>query len=366
MFKDVGIMGGLVVCYLLVLFFNGSLGLDMASSYALGVVLIVIAGMITRQQTEIPMQNLALLAVCILMGAYFQMAFELPVIGSVVIGGVLLAGLGFTMKWAIGSFLLFILFITHALVGAVELGTDGWIQNITGNILTSEQGKYLFIFTSMMMFALRFCADFIESKLGLSPIGILLVSAILACVGLNMASNITTFQSALIALAIYGIGKTFFWPTMLAVASDRYPRTGAVAISIMGGIGMLSAGLIGGPGLGYAKDRFSGEALQEHDSNSSSEFFAASKSENPSSFLFFEDSYGLDGKKLGAISGKLSTARLILETGKVEEFDKSKYEADDEKRMLKENDYKSNKEIEKELIAAGIMTAGTPGSGRCL
>ena len=256
MFKDVGIMGGLVVCYLLVLFFNGSLGLDMASSYALGVVLIVIAGMITRQQTEIPMQNLALLAVCILMGAYFQMAFELPVIGSVVIGGVLLAGLGFTMKWAIGSFLLFILFITHALVGAVELGTDGWIQNITGNILTSEQGKYLFIFTSMMMFALRFCADFIESKLGLSPIGILLVSAILACVGLNMASNITTFQSALIALAIYGIGKTFFWPTMLAVASDRYPRTGAVAISIMGGIGMLSAGLIGGPGLGYAKDRF--------------------------------------------------------------------------------------------------------------
>ena len=31
--------------------------------------------------------------------------------------------------------------------------------------------------------------------------------------------------------------------------------------------------------------------------------------------------------------------------------------------MLKEeNDYKSNKEIEKELIAAGIMTAGTPGN----
>ena len=32
---------------------------------------------------------------------------------------------------------------------------------------------------------------------------------------------------------------------MLAVASDRFPRTGAIAISIMGGIGMLSAGLIG-------------------------------------------------------------------------------------------------------------------------
>jgi DHA2 family metal-tetracycline-proton antiporter-like MFS transporter len=31
-----------------------------------------------------------------------------------------------------------------------------------------------------------------------------------------------------------------------------------VAISIMGGIGMLSAGIIGAPGLGYAKDRFAG------------------------------------------------------------------------------------------------------------
>ncbi len=34
-----------------------------------------------------------------------------------------------------GSFLLFVLFVAHLLIGAVELGTDGWIQNITGNIL---------------------------------------------------------------------------------------------------------------------------------------------------------------------------------------------------------------------------------------
>ena len=45
--------------------------------------------------------------------------------------------------------------------------------------------------------------------------------------------------------------KWWWWATMLAVVGDRYPQTGAVAMSIMGGIGMLSAGLIGGPGLGY-------------------------------------------------------------------------------------------------------------------
>ncbi|MDQ6630212.1 MAG: hypothetical protein M3Y82_00460, partial [Verrucomicrobiota bacterium] len=185
---------------------------------------------------------------------------------------------------------------THALVGAVELGTDGWIQNITGNLFTSEQGKYLFMWTSAIMFGLRFCANFIEKRLGISPVGLLLICASLACIGLNLASTMTSFGLALLALGIYALGKTFFWPTMLAVASDRFPRTGAIAISIMGGIGMLSAGMIGGPGLGYAKDRFSGEELKRTDAA----IFEEYKAPQPSKFLNldFTAAYGLDGKKL--------------------------------------------------------------------
>ena len=99
----------------------------------------------------------------------------------------------------------------------------------------------------------------------LSPLGILFVCAVLAVVGLNLASGITTFIGALVTLAVYAVGKTFFWPTILAVVGDRFPQTGAVAMSIMGGIGMMSAGLIGSPGLGYAKDRFAGKALEERD-----------------------------------------------------------------------------------------------------
>ena len=165
-------------------------------------------------------------------------------------------------NFSIGSVLLFVLFMTHALLGAVELGTDGWIQNITGNILTPAQGKILFVFTSLLMFSLRFCADFIEKNLKLSPIGLLFICSVLAVIGLRMVSGIETFAGAMIALAVYAIGKTFFWPTMLAVVGDRFPRTGAVAMSIMGGIGMMSAGLLGGPGLGYAKDRFTAEHLR--------------------------------------------------------------------------------------------------------
>src|SRR5262249_23033611 len=154
-------------------------------------------------------------------------------------------------------------------------------------------------------FSLRFCANFIEKKVGLSPVGILLVCAILACIGLNFVSTITTFVGAILALTVYALGKTFFWPTMLAVASDRFPRTGAIAISMMGGIGMLSAGLIGGPGLGYTNDRFGGEALKDKNPAYYQEF----KSSTPSAFLGVGETYGIDGKKLGEAKATASEKR---------------------------------------------------------
>jgi hypothetical protein len=144
------------------------------------------------------------------------------------------------------------------------------------------------------MFGLRFCAGFVEKNLKLSPVGLLLVSAILAMVGLRLASGMQTFAIAMIALGIYALGKTFFWPTMLAVASDRFPRTGAIAISIMGGIGFLSAGLIGGPGLGYSKDRFAAEDLR----NTNMALYEQVKTEKPSKFLSFAPVNAIEGKHL--------------------------------------------------------------------
>ena len=100
----------------------------------------------------------------------------------------------------------------------------------------------------------------------------------------------------MIALAVYAVGKTFFWPTMLAVVGDRFPRTGAIAMSIMGGIGMMSAGLLGGPGLGYAKDRFT----TEHLSSTAPAVYEQYKAATPSKFLFLKEVNGLDGTKLSA------------------------------------------------------------------
>lgn len=217
---------------------------------------------------------------------------------SAAIGGAILLMFGGASRWTLGAPLLFVLLITHVLVGAVELGTDGWIQNIEDAILKPGDGTKLFIFTSALMFALRFCGHFIEHKLGLKPVNILVVCAILACVGLNMVSGVKSFGGALLALTVYALGKTFFWPTMLAVTSDRFPRCGAIAISIMGGLGMMSAGLVGSPGLGYAKDRFSGEALQQ----ANPAIYAQYKAPTPSKWLVFQEVTGIDGQKLEAVN----------------------------------------------------------------
>lgn len=281
MAKDVGILGGAVAAILLGLFFANS-----------------VFG---------PMLNPAAGTEGAPIGTYLGYG----------VGAAFLVVIMLVTKFSVGSLVLFVLFIAHALVGAVELGTDGWIANITGNILSSEEGKALFVYTSLIMFGLRFCAHFIEKKLGLSPIGLLLVCSVLGCVGLQLASGINSFGYALLALGIYAAGKTFFWPTMLAVIGDRFPQTGAVAMSIMGGIGMMSAGLIGSAGLGFAKDKFSGEALEQVDAALFDDYQATEETDQGpqpkvSRFLVF-DAVGLDTGKVAKASEAVSNAKLPAE-----------------------------------------------------
>lgn len=273
MFKDVGILGGLVVCGLLYLFF---------------------------QQTFVDIPGI---------GGIWPTAL------AAIISLGLLGVIATITNFSLGSVVLFFLFIAHALIGAVELGTDGWIQNITGVMLTPDQGKLLFVFTSLMMFILRFCTDWIERHLKISPIGLLLICSLFAIVGLNLVAAVSSFGPALGALIVYAIGKTFFWPTMLAVAGDRFPRTGAVAMSLMGGIGMMSAGLIGSAGLGYAKDRFAAKALETE----SAELYADYQLQDgaPSGFLFFGEVMALDPQRLEGLrerAAAITTAEAQGET----------------------------------------------------
>lgn len=191
--------------------------------------------------------------------------------------------------------LMLVLLLIHALVGYVELGTDSWISKITGSIMGSPgAGLKLFVYTSLLMFGLRFVAGPIVHKI--SPLGLLLTSAILGCVGLTLLGNAATITACVIAATVYACGKTFLWPTMLAVASERFPKGGAIAIGALGGIGMLSAGLLGGPAIGFKQDYHASHNLQ----TTSPEAYNRYKAQNENSFLTFK-TVGLDGAKVGVL-----------------------------------------------------------------
>jgi MFS family permease len=171
------------------------------------------------------------------------------------LAAVLWIGFGSLSQFRLGHWMLAFLYVLHGLVGYVELGTDSWIIDITKTVLASpDLALMAFIWTNVVMFTLRFFAGPIVHKI--SPVGLLFASAVIGTVGLWLLGlpGTTTAWLWLGAVTVYGIGKTFYWPTMLGVVSERFPKGGALALGFSGGVGMLAAGLLGGPGIGYMQD----------------------------------------------------------------------------------------------------------------
>jgi len=86
----------------------------------------------------------------------------------------------------------------------------------------------------------------------LSPSGVLLGSAVFAGLGLlllSYAGGLWSFGAA----AVFAIGITYFWPTMLGFVNENIPQSGALGLAIMGGIGFLG-GAIAQPVLGRIYD----------------------------------------------------------------------------------------------------------------
>ena len=199
--------------------------------------------------------------ICVLLGLFFNNDLKLPMIASVVLAAALWLAISYATGFHAGPVLLAVLLVTHALVGYVELGTDSWIGKITGAIMAKKQyGLMLFVYTSSLMFILRFFAGPIVERT--SPLGLLFASGVLGATGLTLLGVANSIVFCVIAATVYACGKTFLWPTMLAVVSEQFPRGGAITIGAIGGVGMLSAGLLGGPGIGFEQDHYASENLQ--------------------------------------------------------------------------------------------------------
>jgi MFS family permease len=244
----------------------------------------------------------------------------------VAIYGVMLAGqrlprseaqeAGLPLKTMLMEFLapvLLLLLVIHAMVGYVELGTDSWIQKITGNIMASAMaGTLLFIYTNILMFTLRFFAGPIERHI--NPLGLLFGAAVIACCGLLLLSNAVGIILCVLAVSVYGIGKTFFWPTMLAVVSERFPKGGALTLGAVGGVGMLSAGLLGAPGIGFQQDYYATSNLKKEAPATASRYVV----DEPKTFLFVFHAYGLESTKVGLLDLAANKYKL---TEKLKEAD---------------------------------------------
>jgi len=212
-----------------------------------------------------------------------------------VIGALMLLTFGAVTKFAPGYFLMILLLIIHSVQGYVELGTDSWTGKISSAIMVNTQrGLLLTVYISGLMFVLRFFAGPIVHKI--SPVGLLFVSVVLASIGLTLFGFADSVIFCVLAATIFAVGKTFMWPTLLAVASERFPKGGAVTIGAMGGAAMLCAGLFGGPGIGFDQDKYASDKLsKEHP-----QVFERYKAGTPDSFLMLTTT-GLDGAKVGVL-----------------------------------------------------------------
>ena len=225
------------------------------------------------------------------------------------------AGLSFgQMAVAFASPVLLLLLLVHACVGYVELGTDSWITTITGSILADPtQGFLLFAWASIIMFVLRFFAGPIVHRI--NPLGLLAISAALGAIGLTLISTGEGTGFVWMAVSIYALGKTFLWPTMLGVVSERFPNGGALAIGAVGGVGMLSAGLLGGPGIGYKQDLFASEQLKAEAPATYERYAAADENK----FLVFAPIKGLDGAKVGMVTDEGKQAEVAADVAKLKD-----------------------------------------------
>jgi len=149
--------------------------------------------------------------------------------------------------------LLFCMMITASL----ELGPNRWIPSILE--AGGMHGILVLVWISGLMAVLRFFAGPIVHRL--SPTGLLTSSAVLAGIGLYWLSFAETLIVALAAATVFALGVCYFWPTMLGVVSERVPKGGALALAMMGGIGMLIVGVVAAPMMGKIADNHLNDKL---------------------------------------------------------------------------------------------------------
>jgi len=134
------------------------------------------------------------------------------------------------------------------LTGGTELGTNQWIAALLSNV--SHNPILLLVWISGIMALTRqFGGTLIHN---FKSTVVLLTSSVLAFIGCILMGY-TNGAMVFAAAGIFALGVAFFWPSMLGFVSENIPKSGALGLAIMGGIGFLG-GAIAQPVLGAIFD----------------------------------------------------------------------------------------------------------------
>ena len=130
------------------------------------------------------------------------------------------------------------LFIAMALTAISEFGPNQWVSII---LVASGAEPLLILALTFGVAAIgRWFAGPVVAALGQT--GVLLGGAILTAIGIYMFSTITG-PMTYVAAIIYALGICYFWPVMIGSVAHRVPKSSALGMSIVGGVGMFSTSI---------------------------------------------------------------------------------------------------------------------------
>lgn len=119
-----------------------------------------------------------------------------------------------------------------------ELGTQQWIERILGSSGASPM-IIMAMITGVMAVGRYFAGPLIHK---FNPAGVLLYSAIVTTLGIYSMS-IATGNMVYFSALLFALGVTYFWPTMVGFVAENIPKSGALGMSILGGIGMFAVSM---------------------------------------------------------------------------------------------------------------------------
>ena len=219
----------------------------------------VAAGVSYREMlSEFGAVGFAMFTVFLVMAIYQAMGTEAN--WSVVVGvAAVVALLAGIYTRSLGRPMFIVILVTTPFLATTELGTDTWMPDLL-SIELGSAAAWILVYTAIIMTILRSFAGPVVHRL--SPIGLLVMSAAIAIVGLLLMRGATGWTIVAVA-TLYAVGKTFLWSTTLGLVSEQFPRGGALSLNGVSAIGVLGMGVIGAPLMGIWQDTDIDKALRE-------------------------------------------------------------------------------------------------------